>query len=526
MYRALSRSQINKISIILILIAICISLLLFKGTVDPFIPMHISIIEETVYNGGLVENQNFQVPGFYILGAQIILICGLAPAQLMFYPIQLIPYALILFLILFKISGNPIFSALLTAIDLCSGTTGTGKIFFWPHGIGEILFFSILLLVFLLLKQDRRPKPFIFLVAVIISLSLVYISYDATANILILLAVIVAVLILFYKVLSKDNATIRGFDLSSRTFSSLFLILFVAAFGLSNFVYFVFIPTLQNTYVLSGLDKFLISYFNPNLSENPLSQIIISYPTAISVISGIKYALLDISSLIFGIIILKTFFKERSLPRTCLFIFAILIMTLIYASMRLLIGGELPIFLYLPGILCIALFSRMSKKYRALAVATLLVMLVCTPLYYGVMENGGYIDRDDYQFNSYKAPVQWFIEYNNGDLAVSDELTKDLFTLYSLEHSIGDRKPSPLLNNITEQHKILPTEDATALVQLSEGPLDSKYYILNQRLNRMSLNNWIIIESWEHSEEQINTNNQINKIYDVPFLSIYYPPLN
>lgn len=69
----------------------------------------------------------------------------------------------------------------------------------------------------------------------------------------------------------------------------------------------------------------------------------------------------------------------------------------------------------------------------------------------------------------------------------------------------------------------MPTEDAQVLVQLSEGTLDTKYYILNQKLTGMSLQNWVIIKSWRYSNEEINNNDQINKIYDVPLLSVYYP---
>jgi len=249
----------------------------------------------------------------------------------------------------------------------------------------------------------------------------------------------------------------------------------------------------------------------------------VSYPAVISVISAVKYMLLAVIILIFCLVVMKIIFKEGSLDHVNLLVLAILIMQGVYAIPRLFIGGIVVTALWLPGVLCVARFSGMSKKLRVWTFVVLSVILVCTALYYCTMESGGYIDRDEYQFTSYKAPVHWFFKTNNGDLAVSDELTNDFFILYSLKYSIAHGASSPDYDVIAQQHKILPTEDAQVLVQLSEGSLGTKYYILNQRLARMSLQNWIIVQSWGYSGEQIDGNDQVSKIYDVPLVSIYYP---
>lgn len=527
MFATLSQSQKNKIALILFLMAISIPLLLFNGTLDDFIPKHIARVEEISHGGWLIEgkNQVIQVPGFYVLGAIITLISGLAPEELIFFPIQLIPYAVLFFTMLYRVSGSSIVASLITLIELCSGTTGTGKIFFWPHGIGDLLFFSMLLLILILLKQDRLSKTLIVL-AVITGSSLVYISYNLTAMTLLLLAVIMAVLAVFYLMsLKYNNADSRRHLSSSKTFFTLLLILWVVELGLSKFVYGVFIPTLQaaQDFEMSGLDMFLIAYINPELSTAPLSPIMVSYPATISVISGIKYLFLATTILIFCIVITNTIFKEKSLDSTNLFVLAVLLMQGFYAIPRLMIGGIVVTSLWLPGILCVARFSGMSKKFRVWAFVVLSVILVCTSFYYCTMEGGDYINRDEYQFNSYKAPVHWFFKTNNGDLAVSDELTNDFFILYSLKYSIAHGASSPDYDAIAQKHRILPTEDAQVLAQLSDSTLDTKYYVLNQKLTRMSLQNWIIIKSWRYSREGINCNDRINKIYEVPLLSIYYP---
>lgn len=504
-----------------------VPLLLFNGTLDDFIPKHIAMIEEVSYNGKLIEGENqvIQVPGFYVLGAMITLVSGLAPENLISFPIQLIPYAILFFTVLYRVSGSSIVASLITLIELCSGTTGTGKIFFWPHGIGHLLFFSMLLLIFILLKQDRFSKPLIFL-AVITGSSLVYISYNLTAMTLLLLAAITMVFAIFYLIsLKYNNANSRRHLSSSKIFFTLLLILLVVESGLSKFVYGVFIPTLQAAQDLeiSGLDKFLIAYINPELSATQLGPIMVSYPMTISVISGTKYLFLSITILIFCIVIANTIFKEKSLDHVNLFIFAVLLMQGIFSIARLMIGGIVVTLLWLPGILCIAQFSGMSKRFRLWAFVVLSVILVCNSLYYCTMESGNYINHDEYQFNSYETPVQWFSKTNNGDTAASDELTQDFFILYSLASNLDQADFSSDYNTVSQQYDVLSSENVLTLVKLSEGHLDEKYYILNTRLNLMSLDNWIIIRSWGYSREQINDNNQIDKIYDVPLLSIYYP---
>lgn len=513
---------------ILLLAAIGLPLLLYNGTADDFIPMHIARVEELSHGGKLIEGENqvIQVPGFYILGATITLVSGLTPEELIFFPIQLIPYAILLFAVFYRVSGDSTVASLITLIELCSGTTGTGKIFFWPHGVGNLLFFSTLLLIFILLKQDRLSKPSVFLAAITGS-SLVYISYNLTARTLLLLAVIMSVLAIFHLTSIKYNETNGRHYLSSlKTFFILLLILWVVESGLSKFVYGVFIPTLQAAQDLemSGLDKFLIAYINPELSATSLSPIMVSYPMTITIISGIKYLLLVITILIFCIVTANIIIKEKVLEHTTLFILAILLMQGFFSIPRLIIGGIPVDSLWLPGILCVARFSGMSKKLSAWAFIMLSVILICTSLYYFTMDTGNYIDRNDYQFSNYEVPVHWFFRTNNGDLAVSDELTNDFFILYSLKYSITHSASGPDYDAIAQKHKIMPTDDAQILVQLSDSTLNTKYYILNYKLSRMSLQNWIIIKSWRYSSERINCNDQINKIYEVPLLSIYHPP--
>jgi len=296
--------------------------------------------------------------------------------------------------------------------------------------------FSMLLLIFILLKEDQSLKPFISFLSIITGSSLIYISYNLSAMTLMLLAVITTLLAIIHIIPIKYNK-IGGICCLPliKTFFNLLLILSIVELGLSKFVYGVFIPTLQAAQELeiSSWDKFLISYFSPDLSTTPLGPFMVSYPAIISVISVIKYSFLIITILIFCIVTANVILRKRLLEHTSFFILAVLLMYGLYTIPRFMIGGIVVAALWLPGILCVARLLGMSKKFRVWAFISIFIILICSFLYYYTMESNGYIDCDEYQFTSYQAPVHWFIKTNNGDLAVSDELTNDFsfYTLYS-----------------------------------------------------------------------------------------------
>lgn len=521
---ALSRSQAYKIALIILSISISISLILFRGTIDGFAPKHIARIAETISYGGLIEpiGQIIQVPAFYTFGAQISLICDFSPEVLLSLPVQLIPHAIILFSLLYKVSGSPIISSTLASIDVCSGITGTAKIFFWPHGLGNILLFSIIILIILLLNSERTSRSSLFLCLSASSISLVYLSYNMTAIVLLLLLITIVLITVLQKT-PKNNHHLSH-QASTRTLFTSFLIMSIATLALSKFVYGVFIPTMDAAqgFEITSLDKFIISYLSPDVSTIPLSPIMVSYDASISIISGLKYALLAVTVLIFCALYIYWVKNNKVLSNVSLIILAFIMTISIYFILRTMIGGIAITLIWLPGLLCIAYLSGKSKRLMRWTSVVIIIVIICTISYYVAMDDGNLIDQDEYQFSSYRVPVKWYLESSDGDLAVSDEFTKNFYILYTLEYLMQDDQGISY-DGVSNQFKIMPIEDVLSLVQLSNDALDSKYYIINNKLSRMSLNNWIIIQSWSYSSGAIESNHQINKIYSAPQLSIYYP---
>lgn len=523
---SLNTSQITKISIILFLFSIIIPLFLFYGTMDDFAPKHIATIEDLSNQGNLIEHENqvVQVPGFYILGAIIIQITGIASESLLDFPIQIIPYVILLFILIYRISGNFFVAVLIAFIDIISGSTGTPKVFFWPHGIGYILFFTIILLILLILKKEKPPN-ILFLLVVIIGSALVYISYNLMAMTLIFLLVLLLILILLPMYSNKKEIyNLNQISLKAKNILFLLIILLIIQLGLSKFVYNVFIPTIQATrdIEISGLDKFLIAYLNPDVTTISMGPLMVHYPVLITIISGIKYGFIAITIIFFCVFFLKKTIKENIYYQDFYIVIAVIVMLAIYSIPRSMIGGIILTALWLPGILTIAIFFKMPSNYRVWASIVILVLLISTPLYFITLENNSFINREATQINGYKAPVHWFLRYNDGTIAVSDELTKNYFILNSFLY-ITDQPNSEInLQSLSQSYKLLPTEDAQVLARSSDKKIEQKYIILNKKLTILSLQNWIIIKSWNYSKERIMSNKVINQIYDSPLLSIDY----
>lgn len=145
----------KKICLIAFAISYTYILLHFNSSIDAFAPLQISAIYETVDKGFLLDAYRNTVPAFYILGAELSIILGKSSSFLLFSPIQLIPYTVLFFVLILKISNSYFLASLIAITELTTGFTGTQRIFFWPHGIGSILYFALLIL-FLLMFSDQK----------------------------------------------------------------------------------------------------------------------------------------------------------------------------------------------------------------------------------------------------------------------------------------------------------------------------------------------------------------------------------
>jgi len=499
---------------------------MFFKTLDDFIPKHIAMMVDMVSSGRLTlgNEEIIRTPGFYLLGGLIVLITGFPPESLIFLPIQLVPYLFVIFCLLYIISDNAIIASIITLLEFTSGITGTRTLFFWPHGIGTILFLVILILLLGFVK-DKTKKEYIFLIMVT-GASLVFLSYSLTAMSLILLT-IVAVLIAFVSlILSRFDWDYEYNVNTSKAILVALIVISAVELGLTRFMYDVFIPTIQTTQNIdvSAWEKFSISYLNPELNSVILSPIMIHYPISITVISAIKYGLLAL--VIFGFCLFEgqKFLHNKRIEGVDIILISVVLMQLIYSIPRQMIGEVMVTALWLPGILCLARFSRISNRFRLFSKAVIITLLILVFSYYGYFAFGGLIDRIDYEGDGYEESNQWINENSNSAAIVSDELTNNFRILFNMKAEINDHSLDAHYNEVVKGSLLMSIPETAALVKLQEGDIDkNRYYVLNNKLSRMSLQNWIVIRSWQLSNNIVSANNIVNKVYENSLISVYHP---
>ncbi|WP_048049275.1 hypothetical protein [Methanosarcina mazei] len=513
-------SRERKILFILLTLTFTLPLLMFNGSIDDFAPKHIIIINDLSENSFLsTEHYNIQVPGYYILGAILKQVVNLSTKSLLFYPIQLIPYVIVFFTLIYKLSNNYIFSALITFIEFISGATGTTKIFLWVHGIGSILFYISIILLLNAMKENQSKKPEVILLLIISGSSLVFISYNLFAMLLIFLISVFVIFTIFntfkFNLYINNPSAVKSI---SKFLQNICLILIAVELGLSDFFYRSMVPTLKQSqyFELSGIEKLLVYYFNRS-SETALGDFILSFPHILSIISGIKYTILLCSIFIFFSAIRNKIIERKPINQFDLVTGAFVLMTGIYGFVRLYIGGVIVTLLYIPGILCTAWLYRFSRTYRSWTLFVLILLLILVPVYEFNLYSNKLTNIDKNNFGSINDSSSWYFRHTTDSIAVSDELTKNLFLLYFYENTHNFNNPD-VYNSI---QSLFP-KDVLFLAQRSTPTITSeKYYIINYKLNANSLQNWIVIKSWNYSRIQLEENHLINNIYETNSISIF-----
>ena len=506
-------SQRNKlIAYIIVASAITVSLLLYNNTMDSFSPKHISIINNITQFGRMTETYtSIQIPGFYAYGPMIVYESGKSSRDLLFLPIQLLPHAIILFCLALKLSRNYILASLIVFLNLNSGFTGTPNIFFWPHGLGTLLYFVCIILLLHMLRDNSNKLPEYILLLIFTGVSIAFISYDNAARLYLLLLSIGLIYLIFGITLNWDLSSNQYIVFAKKLFTIL-LIMIVVEFGLRKFIYQVFFPfvdNIQTVIELSALDKLSISYFNSDLSLNPLNEFIVRNPEAITILSLVKYGIL----LFYIFIALHRIFKnlmKHHLNVDDTIIISIIIATLLFAISRISLGQLCIPLLYYPGIFCISWMHPRLKNYKKIVIISMLLLITLTLLSYVENSRNNLLDRETYRYTddmSYSS--RWYSNKTvDNTIGYSDELSKNLFGLYM-----------PVL---PYKHILrVDTERILFLTQRLNKTFPEEYFIMNFRSNALTVENWVTLKPWLQHKDVIGNNRNIIKIYDDSIIRIY-----
>ncbi|MBB6401736.1 hypothetical protein HNP92_001041 [Methanococcus maripaludis] len=492
----------NYLLILLIILSISIPNITYKNTMDDFAPKHIAMCSK-IANEGVMEKSflTSQIPGFYVLGSLIMTITGIPSEKLLYLPIQLLPYLAVFFVLAYRFSKNVYFAGILSIIEITTGLTGSSRVFFWPHGIGYIIFFSALLLVITSFSKNTWTKSHS-LSILLLGTSLAFISYNLNAILLILIFISIFVLYILKKPFKKILLIL--------------ITLVVINVGISEFIYSTFIPlmnTISGTLEISALEKFMIQYFSSKYEKSPLESFFISSSRLNTLVSLIKYMLIYSLLGVFFIMIIK---RLKDLIKIRSYIWAVpIIYTLtmaVFTLPRIYIGNITVTFFYYPSIFALCyLFSLNSKKIKCLCFLTIMALISSNYIIYS--ENEDMINKVN--LDIFKTNYGWMYLHKKDNLNVlSDELSKNLILLQF--YSKGGKNPDEKINE-----DIFKTEDILKINNMDLNSNSEKYYLMNYDLNQISIHNWIVLKSPKIFKKNINMNYNISKVYDNSHNSIY-----
>lgn len=511
----------NKIVIIIFLATLIIVPIVFNGSIDEFSPKHMAVIHETSQYGYLSDSAKSLFPGFIALGSIINLLSCINARDLLFYPIQLIPNAIIFFYLCYRFSKSYILSALLAFNEMLTGTSGTMNVFLWPHGIGNILFCISLILIMRFLDNKNLKAQFDILI-IIVGISLIYISYNLAANILLLFFAMAFYYMVVFCYHTSQGHIEHQEHVLAKNFFALGIITLIVELGLFNFVYQVFLPSINNAneLQLSTIDKLLASYLSIVNTPDPILDLFIVKPTLLFPLGLIKQGSLMISALITFILVIKKVKLKKELGSTDNILLSIIIASILIALIRLPLGDNIFTAFSFSGeiaVLWLYYYSRSLTKFVAIIVA---ILLITTPCYYYEMYSHNLINMDNNEYININCPSKWLYQYEDKDNATiaSDELTKNIVAIYlSMERGV-------LYSNITQSVNIVTADNIFFLTQkpYQRIPLD-KYFLINYNLNRLCIQNWIYLKSWAYSKPVINNNKRLNKIYESQHINVYFP---
>ena len=498
---ALNDSRIKKLYLITFAISCCYLLLHFNSSIDGFAPLQVGAIDETVDRGVLLDAYRNTVPTFYVLGSELAMVLNENCRFLLYSPVQLIPYAVLFFVLMLKISNSYFLASLVSIAELMTGFTGTQRIFFWPHGVGNILYFALLILFLLTFYNKDKSGWQYHLMTVLVGISLVFTSYDVIFTYLLFLSSYIV-----YTMLFNNPAYLNRYKPDYRQSQSikLFTLLIIIEMGLTEFVYDNFIYALKSpeSFTMSVLDKFLLAYFSTNIKDNIIRDMYIQYPGSINFYGYIKYFIL----LAFLVLFFISFIYNTNVryKRETAFVISILSSMLIWAAIRLLIGHVEIGFFYYPAIFSIAWLYRNGGSFKRWATIGVVILLILNPIYHILIYNSNLSNKDIDKFDYINMPLSWCKEETNGAQTKSDELTKNFY----------------LLEYRSNNFQTFDENDVAFLLNRREhSPND--LFVINRDLNILNIGNWIQIKPWRISDDILNGNKKINKVLSTDKIFIY-----
>ncbi len=487
---------------------------MYTISVDGFAPKHAYHVAETVQTGHIPES-GINVEGFYGFGAIFVIVSNIDPSALIYFPLTVWAYIPILFTLTYKLSSDYRIAGGVVLLQYLTGLEGTEKLYFWPHGFGKMLFFTVLILLIVSVRNGRWYRR-LSLCLVIILTSLMFVSYNLSVIALACLGILAISTNLLESCANKTSKYWFSYSTSKSLIISISLAAIVI-FGMSSFIYSTAIPLVLRLEEFSTLSKFTSAWFGTNDLPEELAAIYFTRPPTLTYLAVFKYVIVLFILSLLGILILQ-FLRHRDLYADDLIMGSLTLSVGIFMFLRIFVGAIPVQWLHLPMILTIGYLwknrDRESavldiKTRRSIVVVALVLLLIQAPIFYAVGLQSNSINRVD-GFSEYEESSEFMSDYSNKPVLTTktSQYLVESYALQSYKESQSGIQVGVL--TISDINKMRTQQ------QVKEG-----IYVTYTGWNYVALPNWVTVQSWEMSEGKIQRNTNMIHIYDSGKMKLY-----
>ncbi|MBE6069908.1 MAG: hypothetical protein E7211_19775 [Clostridium lundense] len=372
----------------MLIIAVAYLIIMTYGHYDPFYPRNIAGFSDLIHFGDGYPSATI---GYQTFSAIITLVLGISSEYLLTLPILVIPLFLISFTLLKRLSKNVLLASILTTCMFIY-TAGSSYTVLWIHAHGQTLFILLILVLFLLIRNNRASfseKIGYTLCALLIIISTNYSSYNYMAHMLILVGIFTAFSILF-GIRAKISGVVSYRYENTVIFGVLTLVALTCVF-IFNSMYKTALSFISNMFAsgMADINKILYSInppteavitpiidtvsstsstVIPTITEKILDATVllpyyISTETSTPVLGILRYIIILFALSIYGLWILKSFFKEGKLDTVDTFILSVISTGAIFCLIRtFLIGQPRVDYILIPSFIMLARMAAMKEN--------------------------------------------------------------------------------------------------------------------------------------------------------------------
>lgn len=493
----MGRSEIVILSVFFLLVSS--SIVLFNGTWDLFFPKNLSYAVETIEKGSLLETEGISL--YYYFIAELILIMNISVYAILYIPFLLPIYITVFYSLINKYVCNKIMSLMIVLIMVFTGLTGTSSHLLWPHSVGSIVFFSIIIVLINLYYSKSSGN--IICITIFIT-SIIYMNYNYTDQTIILLFVLSIIAFVFSRRETNQDYTAMTYSL---------FIAVIILFSFSNFFLDTYLPLILNTEYIEHdtIEKTFSRFLDGPYINYPLNLIYYTENSQnLIIMNFIKYILLGFGLVVNICLMLKYKLISLNLDKTSIVIISLAVTSIIFVFQQLLIGGGSIIgIIFTQSMFSFYIIMRRSKKHRKYVHVTLTILFLITVSIVGLnIIEDRYNAFDGYYLDEYRS-LNLFIE-NNDRIISTEELSMGFMKLTSYDVNVEKQSKYRMFNSSELEH----------LLGIYDNEIN-RTFLINAGFNQSSIHNWIIIKNWNYNIQMVNTNPWVNKYYSASNLMLY-----